>query len=53
MKIKYLSPHEMGEVEIVDILDTKEKQIDKAHCNSGEVYILTNKILEGREILYE
>lgn len=52
MKIKYLSPQEMGTLKIIDILDTKGKQIDKAHCNSGEVYILTNKPLEGREILY-
>lgn len=53
MKIKYLSPVEMGELEILDILDAKENQIEKAHCNSGEVYILTNKKLEGWEILYE
>lgn len=53
MKIKYLSPHEMGELEIVDILDVKKKQIDKAHCNSGIVYITTDKPLEGWEILYE
>ncbi len=53
MKIKYLSPTEMGELKIVDIIDAKWKQIKKAHCNSGAVYILTNKKLEGREILYE
>ncbi|HMS90876.1 MAG TPA: peptidase U32 family protein [Candidatus Absconditabacterales bacterium] len=53
MKIKYLSPTQMGVVEILAILDSKGNQIEKAHCNSGEVYILTNKILEGREILYE
>lgn len=53
MKIKFLSPSEIGELEIVDILDAKGNQIEKAHCNSWEVYILTNKQLEGWEILYE
>ncbi len=53
MKIKFLSPTEMGELKIVDILDAKWNQLEKAHCNSGAVYILTDKKLEGREILYE
>lgn len=53
MKIKYLSPTDMGVLEILEIINTKNTQIDKAHCNSGEVYILTDKKLEGREILYE
>ncbi len=52
MKIKFLSPDEMGELEIVDILDSKRNPIEKAHCNSGVVYILTDKHLEGWEILY-
>ena len=53
MKIKYLSPTEMGELEIIDILDAKGNQVEKAHCNSWAMYMLTNKKLEGREILYE
>jgi len=53
MKIKYLSPTKMGELEILDIVDAKGNQIEKAHCNSGEVYILTNISLIGWEILYE
>lgn len=71
MKIKFLSPTEIGELEILDILapnhqtfsewnllKTPEKSIwyhpvEKAHCNSWEVYILTNKQLEGWEILYK
>lgn len=53
MKIKFLSPTEMGELKIVDILDAKGNQVEKVHCNSGVVYILTDKKLEGREILYE
>ncbi len=53
MKIKYLSPKEMGELKIVDILDAKGKPMEKCHCNSWGVYILTDKKLEGWEILYE
>ncbi|MEI6672227.1 MAG: hypothetical protein WCL02_02450 [bacterium] len=34
MKIKYLSPTEMSELEILDILDSKGNHMDKAHCNS-------------------
>lgn len=63
MKIKYLSPDGMDELTIIDILapdhlKSSEKiiwyhQVEKAHCNSGAVYILTDKKLEGWEILYE
>ena len=53
MKIKFLSPDTMGELEILDILDAHGNPMEKAHCNSGSVYILTDKKLEGREILYE
>ncbi len=53
MKIKFLSPDKMGELKIVDILDAKGKSVEKVHCNSWGIYILTNKKLEGREILYE
>ncbi|MEI6118290.1 MAG: hypothetical protein WCP92_03440 [bacterium] len=34
MNIKYLSPTEMGELEVLDILDAKGNQVEKAHCNS-------------------
>ena len=53
MKIKYLSPTKMGELEILDILDAKGNGMEKAHCNTHDVYILTDKKLEGWEILYE
>ena len=53
MKIKFLSPTEMSELEIVEILNSKGNPVEKAHCNSWEVYILTNKKLKGWEILYE
>lgn len=53
MHIKYLTPTAMGELEILEILDAKWNQMEKAHCNTHDVYMLTNKTLEGREILYE
>ena len=34
MKIKFLSPTEMGELEVLDILDNKGNPLDKSHCNS-------------------
>ena len=52
MKIKYLSPTKMGELEVLDILDAKGNHVEKAHCNSWEMYILTDIQLEGWEILY-
>lgn len=52
MKLKYLTPTSMGELEILDILDTKGNTLEKAHCNTKDLYILTDKNLEGREILY-
>jgi hypothetical protein len=53
MKIKYLSPDDMWTLKIVDIIDAKWKQLEKAHCNTGNVYVLTDKKLKGWEILYE
>lgn len=53
MSIKYLSPDEMGILKIIDITDEKWKQLEKAHCNTGNVYVLTDKKLKGWEILYE
>ncbi|HBB04701.1 TPA: hypothetical protein DCZ39_07600 [Patescibacteria group bacterium] len=52
MKLKYLTPTSMGELEILDILDAKGNALEKVHCNTKDVYILTDKKLEGREILY-
>jgi hypothetical protein len=43
----------MGELKVVEILDAKKNPMEKAHCNSWAIYILTDKKLEGREILYE
>jgi hypothetical protein len=47
-----LSPTKMGELKVLDILDAKGNHVEKAHCNSWEMYILTDIQLEGWEILY-
>lgn len=53
MKIKYLSAKDMGILTIVDILDDKWRELERAHCNTPNVYILTDKELQGWELLYE
>lgn len=53
MKIKYLSPDDMGKLKIIDIINEQWKQIEKAHCNTGNVYVLTDTKLQGWELLYE
>jgi len=34
MKLKYFSPISIGELEILDMLDEKEKPLEKATCNT-------------------
>ena len=53
MKIKYLSPEDMGELKIVDIINEQWKQLEKVHCNTWSIYVLTDKKLQGWELLYE
>ncbi len=42
MKLKYLTPDGMGELEILDILDQKGKEKKKADCNCDKVFIQTS-----------
>ena len=53
MKLKYLSADWFGELEIVDIVKENGNELESANCNLPKVYILTNKDISGREILYE
>ncbi len=53
MKIKFISPDAMWELTIIDILNSKWKELGKATCNTPDIYILTDQQLSGREILYE
>jgi len=53
MKIKYLSPDEMNELEIVDILDENWKEIEQATCNTPKVFLLTDQDVGVWNVLYE
>lgn len=53
MKIKYLAKDRMGILEIIDILNNKWKEIEKWDCNKRDIYILTDKELKWRELLYQ
>ena len=52
MKLNFISPNDIGILEINDILDKNWKEIDKADCNMKDVYISTNHELNWRECLY-
>jgi hypothetical protein len=52
MELKYFSPDKIGILKILDILDTQKNSLEKATCNTGEVWILTDHQLSGWEILY-
>jgi len=53
MKLKYLSADWFGELEIVDIVKENGNELESANCNLPKVYILTDKDISWREILYE
>ena len=53
MKIKFISSKSMWELEVLDILNAKWKELEKATCNTPDIYILTDHKLSWREILYE
>ena len=53
MKLKYLSSDSFGELEILDIVKENWNELESANCNLSKVYILTDKSISGREILYE
>jgi hypothetical protein len=52
MKLHYLSPNEMGELEIVDIVDKNGKTLEKADCNMQDIFIQTSLPLKGWESIY-
>ena len=53
MKLKYLSADWFGDLEIVDIVKENGNELESAKCNLPKVYILTDKDISEREILYE
>lgn len=52
MQLKYLAPDALGELEILDIVDQKGKILEKADCNTQNVFIQTSLPLQGWESLY-
>jgi len=52
MIFNYITPENMWNLEILDILDKNWNQLTKATCNTGEIFVLTNKTLSGWELLY-
>ncbi|GHW02913.1 peptidase U32 [candidate division SR1 bacterium] len=52
MKLKFISPDEIGELEIIDILDKNGKKLEKADCNMVDVFVQTTKDLKGWECVY-
>ena len=52
-KLRYLSSNWFWELEILDILRENWNELECANCNLPKVYILTDKDISGREILYE
>jgi hypothetical protein len=53
MKLKFISPAAIGELTITDIVNKNGNKLEKADCNIRDVYMLADKPLDGREILYE
>ena len=52
LRLKYLSPDAMGELEILDIIDKNGKTLEKADCNMRDIYIYTSLDVKGWECLY-
>jgi hypothetical protein len=52
MQLHYLAPNEMWKLEILDIVDKKGKSLEKADCNTQDIFIQTSVLLNGRENLY-
>jgi hypothetical protein len=53
MKLKFISPKTIWELTITDIVNKNGNKIEKADCNVRDIYMLADKPLDGREILYE
>ncbi|MDR0607437.1 MAG: hypothetical protein LBG52_03625 [Candidatus Peribacteria bacterium] len=52
MLLHYLSPNAIGDLEILDIVDKKGKSLEKADCNTPDVFVQTSLPLHGRENIY-
>ena len=52
MKLNYLAPNGLGTLEVIDIVDERGKVLEKADCNTKNVYLQTSLELKGWESLY-
>jgi putative protease len=54
MKFNYLSSKDwIWEIEIVDLIKEWWQELERANCNTPKVFVLTDREIEGWEILYE
>jgi len=51
-ELHFLSKDSLWKIKILDIISAWGKQLDKAHCNLKKVFIYTDQVLGGREVLY-
>jgi len=42
MKLQYIAPESMGELEILDIVNQQGKELEKADCNMQDIYVQTS-----------
>lgn len=52
MQLKFITPDGYGELTITDILNKKGKELEKADCNTSEVFISTDQKTEAAMLLY-
>ena len=52
MKLNYLAPDSLGTLEIIDIVNEHGKPLEKADCNTKNIYLQTSLELKGWESLY-
>ena len=52
MQLKFITPDGYGELTITDILNKKGKELEKADCNTSEVFISTDQETEAAMLLY-
>lgn len=55
MKVLYISKdrEEIKQIEIIDIIKEWWQELEKADCNTPKVFVLTNKEVQWREILFK
>jgi hypothetical protein len=53
MQLKFISPKAIWTLTITDIVNVNGHKLEKADCNVRDIYMLADKALDGREILYE